>query len=137
MGSVGREQSGFASTRAWEVESQKEMRPGSKGEEKTASTGLLLVIAVKGWGSHSRRLLKAKNIRIEKRRRGSRIALLLRMLIMLLANWNVHHGRVKVKNLVTFSHCLSESSAVKAWSSVVVLIFCYFIRITAVLLKIF
>ena len=94
MGPVGREQSGFASTRAREVKSQKEMRPGWKGEERSASADLLLVNAVKGWGSHPRWLLNARNIRI-KRRRGSRIDLLLRMLIILLANWNVHHEKVR------------------------------------------
>ena len=90
MGSVGREQSGFASTRAREVESQKEMRPGWKGEERRASADLLVVNAVKGWVSHPRWLLKARSNRV-KRRIGSTIDLLLRMLIMLLASWNVHH----------------------------------------------
>ena len=94
MGSVGREQSGFASTRAWEVKSQKEMRPGWKEEERSASADLLLVNAVKGWGSHPRWLLNVRNIRI-KRRSESTIDLLLRMLIILLANWNVHHGKVR------------------------------------------
>lgn len=95
MGSVGREQSGFASTRAREVKSQKEIRAGCKGEGRRASAGLLVVKAVKGWGSHPRWLLNARNIRI-KARRGSTINLLLRMLIMLLlANWNVHHGKVR------------------------------------------
>ena len=94
MGSVGREQSDFASTRAREVKSQKEMMPDWKGEERSASADLLLVNAVKGWGSQPRWLLNARNIRM-KRRSGSTIDLLLRMLIMLLASWNVHHGKVR------------------------------------------
>ena len=94
MGSVGREQSGFASTRAREVESQKEMRPGWKGEERRVLADLLVVKTGIGSGSHPRWLLNARNIRI-KARSGSRMDLLLRMLIMLLANWNEHYGKAR------------------------------------------
>lgn len=94
MGSVGREQPGLSSTRAREVKSQKEMTPGGEGEEGTALADLLVVNAGNEGGSRWRWLLKAKNMR-SKRRSGSRIDLLLRMLIMLLANWNLHHGKMK------------------------------------------
>ena len=94
MGSVGREQSGFVSTRAREVKSQKSMRSGWKGEGGISSAGSPLVAAVKGLCSHPKWLVKARHIRL-KSRIGSTIVLLRRMLIMLPGNWKVHGGNVR------------------------------------------
>ena len=94
MGSVGREQSGFVSTRAREVVSQNSMRPGWKGERGTSSTDVPLVAAVEGWCSHLRWPLKMSHVKL-KSRIGSTIVLLRRMLIMLLENWNVHGENVQ------------------------------------------
>lgn len=85
MGSLGMEQSGFASARAREAASQKSTRPGWKGDEGTSSADVLLPAGVKGRYSQLRWLLKERHIRL-KRRTGSTIVLLLRMLIMLLGD---------------------------------------------------
>ena len=91
MGSVGRVQSGLASINAREVASQNSMRPGWKGEGGTPSVDVWLLAVVKGWCSHLGRPLKTSHANI-KNRIGSTIVLLLRMLIMLSENWNVHDG---------------------------------------------
>ena len=82
MGSVGRVQSGLASTRAREAASQNSIRPGRKGEGGTPSVDVLLLAAVKGWCSHLGRPLKRSHARVNDSI-GSTIVLLLRMLIML------------------------------------------------------
>lgn len=83
MGSVGREQSGFASTRAREALFQNSTRPGWKGEGGTSSADVPLVAAAeKGWYSHLGWPRKTSHNRL-KSRTGSTIVLLLRILIML------------------------------------------------------
>ena len=94
MGSVGRKQSGFASIRAREVVSQNSMSPGWKGERGILSLDVPLLAAAKGWCSHLRRPLKTSHIRV-KSRNGSTIVRLLRMLIMLFGDGNVHDGNAQ------------------------------------------
>lgn len=84
MGSVGREQSGFASTRAREALSQNSTRPGWKGEGGIPSSAdVPLLAAVKGWCSHPRWPRKKTSQTRLKSRDGSTIVLRLRILIML------------------------------------------------------
>ncbi len=93
MGSVGREQSGFASIRAREVASQNSKRPGERDEGGSRSADVRLAAAVEGGCSHLRWLLKARHMRV-KSRTGSRTVLVLRMVIMLGEGWGVHDGKV-------------------------------------------
>ncbi len=93
MGSVGREQSGFASIRAREVASQNSKRPGERDEGGSRSADVRLAAAVEGGRSHLRWLLKARHMRV-KSRAGSRTVLVLRMVIMLGDGWDVHDGKV-------------------------------------------
>ena len=82
MGSVEREQLGFASIRALEVASQNSTRPERKGEGGIPSTEVLLLDAVNERGRSRVGRPKTSHIRL-MRRIGSTIVLLLRMLIML------------------------------------------------------
>ena len=114
MGSVGREQSGFASTRAREARSQNSTRPGWKGEGGIPSSAdVPLVAAVKGWCSHPRWPLKKTSQTRLKSRDGSTIVLRLRILIMLPEDWYVHDGNVE-----GVLACPESPNAVEAWSSV-------------------